>query len=166
MDGLAHLLWTFALIRIANTKMKKKLNIWITMFFGAFPDILAFGIPLILFIASFAFKGINVFDILPQVRMLYNVGHSLFAFLAAFLIISLVLRRPVLELCSWGVHILIDIPTHSFKFYPTPFLWPFSAYRFNGISWSDPRFLIFNYVALAVVYFILLKTDLIKKRRR
>lgn len=49
---------------------------------------------------------------------------------------------------AWGVHILVDIPTHSYRFYPTPFLWPLSGWKFNGFSWGTPWFIVVNYGAL------------------
>lgn len=48
-------------------------------------------------------------------------------------------------LLGWGLHILMDIPTHSKTFYPTPFLWPFLDWTFDGISWGQPWFMIVNY---------------------
>jgi membrane-bound metal-dependent hydrolase YbcI (DUF457 family) len=42
-------------------------------------------------------------------------------------------RRVVLELLGWLSHVLIDIFTHSFRYYATRFLWPLSDIRFNGL---------------------------------
>ena len=55
------------------------------------------------------------------------------------------------EILGWPLHILIDIPTHTYQFYPTPFLWPISTYKFDGISWGTPWFMIVNYSSLAIV---------------
>ncbi len=64
-------------------------------------------------------------------------------------------RRFPYELLGWLLHILIDIPTHSYSFYPTPFLWPISQYKFDGISWGTPWFMIVNYSSLAISYLVL-----------
>mgnify|MGYP001572196393 CR=1 FL=1 len=46
----------------------------------------------------------------------------------------------------------MDIPTHAGERIATPFLWPVSDYRFNGISWSEPVFILVNYTALITVF--------------
>ncbi|MBI2662668.1 hypothetical protein HYX11_04380 [Candidatus Woesearchaeota archaeon] len=38
------------------------------------------------------------------------------------LVVYVILGRFVGEMLAWLGHIIIDIPTHSYKFYPTPFL--------------------------------------------
>jgi hypothetical protein len=65
----------------------------------------------------------------------------------------------VIEMLGWALHILIDIPTHSLRFFATPFLWPLSDYRFNGISWGNRWFMLANYTALAIVYILLWRTS-------
>jgi hypothetical protein len=39
---------------------------------------------------------------------------------------------------GWLLHIAIDIPTHSFRYYATRFLWPVSDFRIDGIAWRTP----------------------------
>jgi hypothetical protein len=51
---------------------------------------------------------------------LYPAGHSLIVFLVVFGIATILARRIVFELLGWLLHILIDIPTHSFSYYATP----------------------------------------------
>jgi hypothetical protein len=48
--------------------------------------------------------------------------------------------------------VLVDIPTHSFAFFPTPFLWPLSTWKFDGWQWMTPTILVPNYVLLALLY--------------
>jgi len=38
----------------------------------------------------------------------------------------------------WFVHILVDIPTHTLRFFPTPVLYPLSDAMFDGVRWSHP----------------------------
>jgi hypothetical protein len=60
-------------------------------------------------------------------------------------------KGPLISL-GWALHILIDIPSHAATFYPTPFLFPISNYRFtHGISWSNKWFMIINYSLLLLV---------------
>jgi hypothetical protein len=45
--------------------------------------------------------------------------------------------RPVLELAGWGLHILIDIPTHRDMFAPH-FLWPPARVGISGVRREKP----------------------------
>jgi hypothetical protein len=97
---------------------------------------------------------------LPHVNFgvqLYPLGHSLVVFLLVFGVASVLARRFVLEMLGWLSHILIDIFTHSLRYYATRFLWPLSDYRFDGLPWWTPWFWCSTYAALAVVYFLLWK---------
>jgi hypothetical protein len=94
----------------------------------------------------------DTLPIFKLTQLLYSLSHSLLAFGIVFLIMFLVFRRIRYSVFGWLFHILIDIPTHSYQFYPTPFLWPFSDWKFNGLSWATPWFMIFNLTALAVVW--------------
>lgn len=68
----------------------------------------------------------------------YNLTHSAIVFALCFLLIWMFARKPVWITGAWGLHILIDIPTHSLDLFPTPFLWPICEYKLNGISWHNP----------------------------
>jgi hypothetical protein len=59
------------------------------------------------------------------------------------------------EMGGWLVHILCDIPTHSYRFYPTPIFWPLSSWKFNGFSWGVWWFMLLNYSALFIVFLII-----------
>ena len=66
-------------------------------------------------------------------------------------ILNLVLRRkaPWL-LLPWGLHILMDIPTH--ERYLTPFLYPISLFTVEGYAWNRPPVLVVNVAGLLVAY--------------
>ena len=167
MDILAHTLWTTALAREGNIEAKKKgkklkINLFWVGFFGIFPDLFAFTLP---FIFSFykVITGQQVFgsfstrhqvaDGFNLSHTLYQYSHSLILWLLIFLIVWLIFKRPRLELLGWALHILIDIPSHSIAFFPTPFLFPISSYVFPyGIAWSGMYFMIINYIALLLVW--------------
>ena len=53
---------------------------------------------------------------------------------------------------GWWLHIAIDIPTHSAKYYAVPILYPFTNRGFDGLAWTTPWFLALNYLALAAVW--------------
>jgi hypothetical protein len=54
-------------------------------------------------------------------------------------------RSPAVAMLAWPLHILMDIPTHRAGRYGTPFLWPLTDYRFDGISWGQRWFMILNW---------------------
>jgi hypothetical protein len=69
-----------------------------------------------------------------------------------FGIVWWVQKKPMMELLAWPLHILVDMPTHSSEFFPTPFLWPLSDFTINGISWGTPWIFIPNVVLIIVLY--------------
>lgn len=145
------------------------MKVWLTAFWGVFPDVFAFA-PLFAWMAFSAITGnfnsadfkptemeptqVDTLPIFKLTHLLYNLTHSLFAFAIFFLVMFLIFRRARWSTLGWLFHIIIDIPTHSYQFFPTPFLWPFSDWKFNGIAWAEPWFLISNYAILAIVWII------------
>jgi hypothetical protein len=171
MDILAHGLWAGAAYKAINKKVKKPFNIKMAVFWGVFPDLFAFTIGFVWLFGNLIFGGMSFSD-LPQPQeaepapqdtlpifhltsTLYNISHSAIVFLIVFGILFLIFRRPIWELGGWMIHILLDIPTHSYRFFPTPVLWPLSGWKFNGFSWATPWFLIVNYAAIIIIYLLL-----------
>ena len=181
MDIFSHGLWAGAAYKAANKKLKDKLKVWLAVFWGVLPDLFSFSIPFIYLAYNLISGNMNFSDFprpenaepmppdtLPIFRLtslLYSVSHSAVIFFAIFGFVFLILRRPVWEMGGWLIHILIDIPTHSYKFYPTPFLWPFSEWKFDGFSWGQPWFMILNYSAIIIIYILLRKKSTIIIRK-
>jgi len=92
----------------------------------------------------------NLTDYPPWARNFYNVTHSLVVFALVFGAVWLLARKPVWITGAWGLHVLIDIPTHSIALFPTPFLWPLSDYRFDGVAWHHPLVFAANSLLLAL----------------
>jgi len=170
MDILAHALWTGAAYTATQQKTKKPFRVGLAVFWGVFPDLFAFvpGFTWLFYnivLGNFHFSDLPRPDALKPIApplshltgALYNVSHSAIIFFAVLGITFLILKRPVWELFGWLFHILLDIPTHSYRFYPTPFLWPLFGFKFNSFSWATPWFLIINYAAIGIVYFFLWK---------
>lgn len=170
MDIFSHGLWTGAAYKALNKKKGYKFNIFRAIWWGVFPDLFAFTIPMIWLIFNLISGGFIVSDLprpniepapqdtLPIFRLtslLYSISHSALVFILILGIILAIRRQPVWEMGGWLMHILIDIPTHSYRFYPTPFLWPVSQWKFNGFSWSTSWFLILDYSLIVVTYFLL-----------
>ena len=149
MDVLAHFFWTFAIF------FRRKKERWLAALFGVMPDLLSFGphFLLSLFAESWGFGGRTALANIPgYIFLLYNITHSFVVFLVVFLLMYVFARKVYWPLAGWGLHIAIDIPTHSKAFFATPFLWPVSGFTVEGVSWGTPWFLMVNYAALVVVY--------------
>lgn len=175
MDIFSHGLWVGAAAKSVNVSQasgvrRQRLNVYWAMFWGAFPDFFAFTIPFLWIAGQFimgrpvAFPRPEHAEPLAQGTIwplqialrLYHLSHSAIIFLVVFFITALVfkyyIRRGIPWVISgWLIHILMDIPTHSYKFFPTPVFWPLFGWKFDGISWATPRFLIMNYTILIIV---------------
>ena len=171
MDVFSHGLWSAAIYKGANIKTKRSMKVWLAIIFGVFPDVFSFTPLFIRLFWGLVFSGLSFSDfprpdatepakpdtlfIFKATSFLYSFSHSLIAFVVIFGIISLIFRRPIWEMFAWLFHILIDIPTHNYSFYPTPFLWPLSDFKFNGFLWSAPWVLILNYSSLIIIFILL-----------
>jgi len=155
MDILAHTLWTNAVFHAKYHTNKKRR--YIAAFFGVVPDLVGFTPAFFYMLFSGGFRGPESFAsshwVFIYAQYAYNYSHSLVVFAAVFLVVLLIRKgKPYWPLLGWALHICIDIPTHH-GFYETPFLFPFSNYRFNhGTSWGHPTFMIINYGIMAIVY--------------
>jgi len=161
MDIFAHGLWTYAVFH-------KKKYVWWATLFGILPDLLSFDILFIIYLATGTFhRGPPPINSIPSwVYGAYNLTHSFVMFFAVFTIIFLMTKKWFWPLTAWAIHILIDIPTHSLRYFPTPFLWPISNYVFNGISWATPWFLALNYSALLIVFLVIAHNRAKEKKLR
>ncbi len=176
MDIFSHSLWAGAISYAAKHNLEKrtkhKFHILVGIFFSVFPDLFAFSFPFAWFAwkflsgdmsfgelpgpgdaEPFRLAGFWVFDLAQN---LYVVSHSLVIFAIVFFITWKILKRPAFELLGWPLHILIDIPTHSYEFYPTPVFWPISTASLDGAEWKNPLVFGLNFLALAIVYLAIL----------
>lgn len=152
MDIISHGLWG----SIAFGRKSRK-NYWLTFFIGIAPDIFSFGI---LFFSTLIFGRGPKFNsgppdptLIPSyIDGLYSLTHSLVIFAIIFFTVWFLIKRPFMPLLAWALHILFDIFTHSFQFYPTPFLWPISDYKLDAISWGNPWIFFPNVILLIIVY--------------
>ncbi len=155
MEIVAHGLWAAAAAITAKRTARPKLRLGWTVWWGVFPDVLAFGPSVVaglwLWLQGARGHEAHVHFGLP----LYPAAHSLVVFALAFALAGLLARRILYEMLGWLLHVVIDIPTHSLRYYATRFLWPLSDFRVDGIAWWTPWFWVATYAALAVVYFLL-----------
>lgn len=170
MDIFSHAFWSGAAYKAISIKTKRPFKIGLAAFFGAFPDLFSFSVPFVWAVikaisGDFSETGFSKPppdneplspDSQPVLKLaygLYNISHSLIIFFAIFAIVWIWRKKPFYEMGGWLIHILIDIPTHSYKFFPTPFLWPVSDLKVNGFSWGSPWFLTINFIAIIIVFF-------------
>ena len=150
MDVFSHGLWGGLLLGRSN----KKLFIW-SFIFGIAPDLITFGWFFIFnFNKSYQKHTINnqiITDIPNYIFELYNLTHSLIPILTVIAIIFVWQKKIIMPLLAWPLHILMDIPTHSLNFFPTPFAWPLFDLKINGIPWSHPLIFIPNWIALIII---------------
>ncbi|GEM_PF-144591 len=170
MDIVAHGLWAATASEAAKGKGTPVRTGW-AFFWGVFPDLFAFALPLTWIGGSFLLGNISFAEIphphgayagdpttaslMLLAETLYQYSHSAIIFLVIFFCVRMFTGRYRFELGGWGLHILMDIPTHSRAFYPTPVFWPISNWTFDGISWATPWFLITNYALLCALLLFL-----------
>ncbi len=159
------MLWAGAAAKVGTAKAGRRIGALHTAWWGVFPDVAAFA-PLFIWLiygwmtgsarpdfgppdlSSSGTQGI----LLDYAQAAYNYSHSLVIFSVVFCGAWIIRHRPVWELGGWGLHVLMDIPTHRADFFPTPYLWPFPHPIVDGISWAEGWFMAANYLSLAVVY--------------
>ena len=133
MDVFSHGLWGGILFG-----RKNKRNFLLAFLIGIAPDVFSFGpfflVSLLGLTERSSFSGGPPDPALipSYVSHLYNLTHSLVVFGLVFLILWAILRKPFCLLLVWGFHVLLDIFTHSFELFPTPFLWPISDFKLDG----------------------------------
>jgi|WetSurMetagenome_2_1015567.scaffolds.fasta_scaffold181981_2 hypothetical protein len=160
MDVISHALWSNLIFKEANTPDQV-----LAIALGTAPDLLAFGPMMAVQLIRKQRKQWKKVDesnyqeiasAIPNwVYRIYDVTHSIPVWLVGFLVWWFLAGRIPWPAFAWLIHILVDIPTHTIKFFPTPFLWPFSGYRFGGISWGERWFMRLNYASIAAMYIVI-----------
>jgi hypothetical protein len=145
MDFISHFLWTYVFFEGSNFLTG-------ALFFSVAPDLLSWGI-WSFYVLFHAKSRISLFP--RWIFTLYGITHSVFVFSFVFLITLLLTNHFPFYLMGWLLHLLFDIPLHSRKLLPTPFLWPISDWKFPGISWGNKYFIVANYALLIAVLFML-----------
>ncbi len=145
MDDFSHLAWSFLVFHWTG-------QVLLAMLFGVLPDLIAF-VPMFFYQIGHPRKEkdfLKAYKTIPKglrdyAEGAYKVTHNIFALLAMVLLGILLGWWWAL---AWILHVLMDIPTHSKEFYPTPIFWPLSDWSIDGIPWSDKRVMIPNVILL------------------
>ena len=152
MDIISHALWTNLVFKELPLEQRN-----LAILFGLLPDLISFSFMTLknFFRRTLHFDAPAPVGVPEYVFKLYDVTHSLIIWLAIFLILKLFgLSLALVIFYAWGLHILLDIFTHSSEFFPTPILWPFSSFHFSGINWTNKWFMLFNYAVLLFMYLV------------
>lgn len=171
MDILAHGLWAGAAVKACARRhaITRETALW-TLALAILPDFghalpvavwtIASGTPHLLYEYAFAPPGGG--PPLPDTVALWS--HHLHCMLhsgpvagAFTLVATLALGHFWLPLAGWWSHVLIDVLAHSTNFYPSPVLYPFSYWGFDGFAWNTWPFQIVNYLMLAWTWALLLR---------
>lgn len=147
MDIISHGLWgglTFG--------RKSKRIFWAAFLLGVFPDLFAFAYTFLQRLLGGEIIHEPIHQIPRYVHSLYSISHSLIIALAVLLVCLAVWRGRAWIVAAWPLHILFDIVSHDLRFFPTPFLWPFSTFYFPGTAWSTPWVFLTDWGALLILY--------------
>lgn len=153
MDTLSHALYG----GIAFGR-HSRFSYWLAFFFGMAPDLFSFGLLFITNLLGITHRpdwsaGPPPESMIPgYVHTMYDITHSLVVFAVVFALVWMIRHKPLWEMLAWPLHILVDIPTHSSEFFPTPFLWPLSDFHIDGHPWSRPEIFIPNVLILIGLY--------------
>ena len=153
MDIFSHALWGGAALG-----RKKHGDFLFAAAFSLLPDFFGEGVMFLLVMLGLPnMPGLehghpDIGEFPAYAQNFYNATHSLVIFSLAFALVWLLKKKAFLPMAAWGLHILIDIPTHSFTLFPTPFLWPLTNFKVDGIKWDSLMILIPNYALLAALY--------------
>jgi len=181
MDVLSHWLWGVLATR-------KRVHWKISGPMGVLPDLLAF-VPSAIYSLMYGIERTSVDDTtltsdFPAIAWdIYQFSHSAVIVTLAFLLSYLLFKRfsgskfeqhfeeesrgNALKLAMWlwlpwYIHILLDIPTHTLDFFPTPVLFPLSDAMYDGVRWSNPIVWFSNIGALGLLWTIIL----VRERRQ
>lgn len=137
MDIFSHGMYSIALNETLDTKKFSAGNIRAAFFWGIMPDLIAFGPSFAIGILNRTFDHHSTFFGHDIASILYAITHSFVIFGFALLVASIIKRKLYIPMLGWGLHVIMDIPTHLPEF-ATPFLYPISDYTLPvGISWRS-----------------------------
>jgi hypothetical protein len=147
MDTFSHALWGYGLFG-------QKRWPWLALFFGAMPDLISFGLYLVVQVLTGSWQPgpPPLAELPPWLFTAYDVGHS---FVVCGLVIALVAlwdRRYAFVMLGWPFHIVLDFPFHSYQYFPTPIFWPISDFKIDGIPWSHPAIWFSNVTGLVILF--------------
>lgn len=171
MEMLSHILWTNLVFKELPIEQRG-----VAIAFGVLPDLITFSALVVRdYVKKFAsWRGVPItfrnmasrilhHKGIPSQRfpgyshVIYKYSHSLPLWALVTIILYLLgLEWWALVFCAWGFHLFLDIFSHSEEsIFITRAFWPISNYQFPGIKWHDKKFVIANYLILAILYAVM-----------
>lgn len=139
MDIVGHGIYSVALNKTADKKVKSIREIAVAFFWGVMPDLFAMGPSFLIALSMGSLDHHAYWNGHDISGFLYPLTHSLVIFAFVLFVIRWFLKKWYLPMLGWGFHIIFDIPFHTQEFYPTPFLYPVSTYTLPiGFYWGTP----------------------------
>jgi hypothetical protein len=143
MDTLAHSLWT--LIAFFNHPRK-----YLAILIGVLPDVVSFIPHFVVEHLVNRNAGHILFD------SIYKLTHSLVIFAIVIGLIYLMTKKFYWISLAWPLHIVIDMFTHTFEYYPTPYLYPLSSPFIFAVDYRGMAFNVINYLLIFLVFGVLI----------
>ncbi len=130
-------------------------TLWAAAGFGALPDLCSFGIVLFQrMLNGTLLQGKPPIDsIPPYIFFTYNWSHSLVTVCIIAIILAIFARKLLLPFAAWPLHILCDIPVHSKSYFSTKFLYPFSDFSIDGLSFATHPWIVYTYWTVILILF-------------
>lgn len=169
MDILAHGLWAGAavsVISLAMPRIRPTRSVWAwTVLLAVLPD-LGHMLPVTVWTMSVSSSGdwwqyataspgqepTMPAAVVFWAHHLHCVLHSAISAMLVTVLIGWWRKAFWLPLLGWWLHIVIDVFTHSARFFPSPVFYPLTYWGFDGWGWNQPGFQLLNYTALAGVW--------------
>ena len=150
MDTFSHGFWSALLWRADLW--------WLAALIGVMPDIVSQTPKVLYNLSKKRFpKGLLSEDIPKSLeRYTHYAFHLTHSLVVAIISTALVWTAFGVQLwmLAWHLHIAIDMWTHR-KQQATPFLYPFSNFRFHGVHWSSKHFMLINLLLLGSAWAVL-----------
>lgn len=166
MDIVAHTLWAGIGVSIVRRYRPVPNKVVAgTLFMAAVPDILhltpmlawwLFGGGTFAALKAYAVALPGQEPAVPHlVHLLSHHLHCVMHSAPIALVVSIAVwrfkRSLWIPILGWWSHIIIDVFTHSAKYYPVPVLYPFTYRGFDGIAWNTHWFMVLNYLSIGLV---------------
>ena len=111
-------------------------TVWCSALFGALPDAVSLGPPMLAFWLSGApgnfFRHLDGDALVP-----YRCTHSLIVALGVSGVLRLGCRPLFIPSLAWALHVFMDALTHGAGKFQTTVFYPLSTWGFDGIRWWE-----------------------------
>ena len=171
MDVISHALWAGAAAELLHRRgVFSRRQVFVAAAFGAMPDLVglvpvsasAAGSPdpwaaIVGYVTAIPSREP---ELEPWARELEHVlhcsAHSVLV-LGCFALLAWRLWPKLWAgILGWGLHIALDVPTHSASYYAVTPIYPISGWSFDGLAWATtPAVLALNWALLAATYLAL-----------